>query len=334
MIFVTGGTGLVGSHILMRLILENKKFKALKRSTSKTSICKKVFKFYNLSNKFLQINWVEGDINDIPFLEEEIRECNFIIHAAAMVSFNPRDISIMNKVNIEGTANIVNVALDNNIKKIAYVSSIATLAREKKSKLINESNYFENTGTESNYAISKFYAEQEVWRASAEGIDVVIVNPSVILGPGDWSKGSSQMFKKSYNGLSFYTEGVTGFVDVLDVSKITIDLLFSEIVNERFIVSSENLSYKHFFENLAIEFGQPSPKFKANKFLSEIVWRTEMIRCFFTKSNPLITKETAISSRRKAYYSNEKIKNALGYNFIKINSSIKKYCKFFINDLD
>ena len=334
MIFVTGGTGLVGSHILMRLILENKKFKALKRSTSSTSICKKVFKFYNLSDKFSQINWVEGDINDIPFLEEEIIECNFIIHAAAMVSFNPRDISIMNKVNIEGTANIVNVALDNKIKKIAYISSIATLAREKKSKIINESNYFENTGTESNYAISKFYAEQEVWRASAEGIDVVIINPSVILGPGDWTKGSSQMFEKSYKGLSFYTEGVTGFVDVLDVSKITIDLLFSEIVNERFIVSSENLSYKHFFENLAIEFGQPAPKFKANKFLSEIVWRIEMIRCFFTKSNPLITKETAISARRKAYYSNEKIKNALGYNFIKINSSIKKYCKFFIDDLN
>lgn len=333
MIFVTGGTGLVGSHILMRLALENKKFKALKRSTSSISICKKVFKFYNLQDKFLQINWIEGDINDIPFLEEEISECNFIIHAAAMVSYNPREMNIMNKVNIEGTANIVNVALDSNIKKIAYVSSIATLSREKKSKTINESNYFENTGSESNYAISKYYAEQEVWRASAEGIDVVIINPSVILGPGDWSKGSSQLFEKSYNGLNFYTEGVTGFVDVLDVSKITIELLFSEIVNERFIVSSENISYKHFFEKLAIEFGRTAPKFKANKFLSEVIWRIEMIRCFFTKRNPLITKETAISSRRKSYYSNEKVKNTINYNFIKINSSIKKYCQFFIDDL-
>tara|TARA_B100001109_G_scaffold255196_1_gene257143 strand:- start:708 stop:1712 length:1005 start_codon:yes stop_codon:yes gene_type:complete len=333
MIFVTGGTGLVGSHILMRLTLENKKFKAVKRSTSSTSICKKVFKFYNLHDKFLKINWVEGDINDIPFLEEEISGCNLIIHAAAMVSYNPREMNIMNKVNIEGTANIVNVALDSNIKKIAYISSIATLSREKKSKIINESNYFENTGSESNYAISKYYAEQEVWRASAEGIDVVIINPSVILGPGDWSKGSSQLFAKSYNGLNFFTEGITGFVDVLDVSKITIELLFSEIVNERFIVSCENISYKHFFEKLAIEFGRKVPKFKANKFLSEVIWRIEMIRCFFTKNNPLITRETAISSRRKSYYSNEKVKNTLNYNFIKINSSIKKYCQFFIDDL-
>lgn len=334
MIFVTGGTGLVGSHILLRLTLENKEFKALKRYSSSLDVCKRVFRHYNLEQEFLKIKWVTGDINDIPLLEKEIKGCDFVLHAAAIVSFNPGHLDEMNKVNIEGTANVVNVALDSGVKKIGYISSIATLSRETELEIVSEEKYFKNTGKESNYAISKYYAEQEIWRAAAEGLDVVVVNPSVILGPGDWNKGSSKMFQRSYQGLSFYTEGSTGYVDVLDVAKSIVKLLFSDIANERFIVNSANLSYKEFFEKLATEFNKPKPRYKANNFIRSLAWRAEAIKCFITGGQPLITKETAYSASRKTSYSNKKIKSKLNFQFININATIKNYCKWFKDDLE
>ena len=334
MIFVTGGTGLVGSHILLQLAQQGKPFKALRRPDSSLKVCKNIFSHYNAERLFLLINWVEGDINNIPSLKLGMQGCNLLIHCAAIVSFLPAKLEKMYKVNIEGTANVLNCALDSDIKKVGYISSIAALGRYSTKEVVDEECHFKDHKYNSNYALSKYYAEQEVWRASQEGLDVVIVNPSVILGPGDWSKGSSQIFQRIYEGLKFYGPGSTGYVDVLDVSNIIIKLLFSDINNERFILNSANLKYKDCFNLIAFGLNRNEATIKVTPFLKEIAWRIEKIRSFITGKNPAVTKETANSVMRNTSYSNNKIKKVLGVEFIAINQTIKNYCDWFISDLN
>ena len=332
MIFVTGGTGLVGAHVLLRLAQKKKRFKALKRESSSISVCKKIFNYYNSDDLFNEIQWVEGDLNDIPSLEFGMQDCDLLLHCAGLVSFSSEDINLLKKVNIEGTANVMNVALSSGIKKASYISSIASLGRHSTNKIVDETCYFKNTKKDSNYARSKYFAEQEVWRASAEGLNVVIVNPSVILGPGDWTKGSSQIFQTIYNGLKFYTNGSTGYVDVVDVAEAAIKLLFSDIKNERFILNGKNLKYRDCFDKIADYFGKPKATIKVTPFLKEIAWRFEAIKSIITGNKPLITKETANSSMTKCVFSSEKIKNQLNFKFTDIDITIKKYTELFIAD--
>ena len=334
MIFVTGGTGLVGSHILMELVKKGIKFKALKRKTSSLEICKKVFKYYNISDKFNSIKWVEGDVNDIISLEKHIVICEYVIHAAAMLSFHgKKDQKLLEKINIEGTQNIVNISIDCNIKKMVYVSSIAALGRNSTNDIINEECYFQHTKLDSHYAISKYYAEQEVWRGAQEGLDVVILNPSVILGAGNWNEGSSQMFDKVFQGLKFYAPGGTGYVDVIDVARLVILLLNSKVKNERFIINAENLKYQYFFNQIAKNFNKPKAKIRVTHFLKELAWRAEAIKSFFTGKKSLITKETANTSMTTKTYSSRKIKKETGFSFTPIDQSIKKYCDWYISEL-
>jgi dihydroflavonol-4-reductase len=333
MIFVTGGTGLVGSHILLRLAQEGRSFKALKRETSSLQICETVFSHYAAKELFTKINWVIGDVNDIPSLEKAMEDCSRVLHCAAIVSFHPAEAELMRKVNIEGTANVVNIALSKGIEKLGYVSSIAALGRNSTVGIVDEECYFKATKLDSNYALSKYYAEQEVWRGSQEGLDVVIVNPSVILGPGDWNKGSSQIFQKIHSGLKFYTTGSTGYVDVMDVANSLVELLFSSVKNERFIVNGANLKYRDCFDRIAIALGKPKASIKVTPFLKELAWRLEAIRSFITSKTPLLTKETANSSMTDGAYSTEKIKKEIDFQFTPIEQTIKKYCDWFIADL-
>ena len=331
MIFVTGGTGLVGSHILLKLCQKNMPFKALKRKGSSLAICEDVFRFYDSINYFQNIEWVNGDVNDIPSLEKAMKNCDKVIHAAAIVSFHKEDSELMYKTNIEGTKNIMNVALYSKIKKVSYISSIASLGRNTTNHIIDEDCYFKLNDKESSYALSKYYSEQEVWRASQEGLDVVISNPSLILGPGDWSKGSSQIFQKINSGLKFYTEGSTGYVDVIDVANCAILLLESEIKNERFIINGENLKYKDLFNLIADEFSQRRPYIKVTPLIKEIAWRLEYIVSLITGKRPLITKESVSSAMTESSYSNKKIHKFTDYKFTPINECVSKYCKWFLN---
>ena len=296
MIFVTGGTGLVGSHILLELSQNGKKFKALKREFSSLSICKNIFKHYNAEGLFEKINWVEGDVNDISSLESGMQNCEKVLHCAAVVSFQPSDAELLKKVNIEGTANVMNVALNSGVKRVGFVSSIAALGRNSSEGIVDEECHFKKTKLDSNYALSKYYAEQEVWRASHEGLEVVIVNPSVILGPGNWSKGSSQIFQKIHSGLKFYTAGSTGYVDVVDVANSLVALLFSNVKNERFIVNGANLKYRDCFDRIAVAFKKPKATIKVTQLLKEIAWRTESVRSYFSGVKSLLTRETANSA--------------------------------------
>jgi len=333
MIFVTGGTGLVGSHVLLKLAKRGEDFKALKRISSSLSICKSVFSFYNSNALFDKINWVEGDVNDIPSLTEGMKGCEKLIHCAAIVSFYSRDADLLKKVNIEGTANVMNVALASDIKKVGFVSSIAALGRNSTLGMVDEECQFKITKLDSNYALSKYYAEQEVWRASNEGLDVVIVNPSVILGPGDWSKGSPQIFQKIHKGLKFYTEGSTGYVDVNDVAESVLQLLFSEIKNERFIVNGANLKYRDCFDMIAVSLNKPKATIKITPLLKEIAWRVEAVRSFFTNQKPLLTRETANSAMTSSAFNTSKIEKMINFQFTDMDATIKKYAAWFIADL-
>ncbi len=333
MIFVTGGTGLVGSHVLLKLSERGEAFKALKRTSSSIDICKNVFTYYNAKDLFDKINWIDGDINDIQSLEDGMKDCNLILHCAAIVSFHPSDVKLMRKINIEGTSNVINVALSMKINKIGYISSIAALGRNANYDIIDEECYFKHSKLESNYAISKFYAEQEVWRGIQEGLDAVIINPSLILGPGDWSKGSSQIFQKIYNGLIYYAPGSSGYVDVNDVAESLIQLLLSNIKNNRFIINGANLTYKDCFNRIAKQLGKNEAKIKITPILKEFAWRVESIRSFITGKKPLVTKETANSAMTKSSFSSNKIKKELGFKFTEIDDTIKKYANWFLDDL-
>ena len=333
MIFVTGGTGLVGSHILLELSQKGEQFKALKRDSSSLSICENSFKHYNSEDLFEKINWVVGDVNDIPSLESGMQNCEQVLHCAAVVSFQPSDAELLKKVNIEGTANVMNVALSSRVKKVGFVSSIAVLGRNSTEGIVDEECHFKHTKLDSNYALSKYYAEQEVWRAGQEGLDVVIVNPSVILGPGDWNKGSSQIFQKIHSGLKFYTPGSTGYVDVVDVANSLVALLLSDVKNERFIVNGANLKYRNCFDRIAVAFNIPKATIKVTPLLKEIAWRMESVRSYILGSKALLTRETANSAMTNSSFSTAKIKEFINFNFTDIDVTIKKYADWFIKDL-
>lgn len=332
MIFITGGTGLVGAHILLKLTQEGKNVRALKRKTSSFEIVEKIFNYYNKSDLFQKIEWVDGDLLDIVSLNDAIEGCEKVFHCAALVSFDSNDVEKMMQFNVEGTANIVNTCLKLNVSKLAYISSIAALGNSDSTVEKTEDHYWKANPHNTSYSISKYLSEQEVWRGTQEGLDAVIVNPSVILGPGDWSKGSSQLFEKVWDGLKYFTTGSTGYVDVVDVADIVVKLTDSDIVNERFILNSENLLYSQVFEWIAEDLNRPKPHIKVTPFLKEVAWRLEWVKSLITRKSPLITKETANKSMTNSSYSNKKISEALSYKFTPIRESVKKYSEWFLSE--
>jgi dihydroflavonol-4-reductase len=335
MIFVTGGTGLVGSHLLYDLVRSGRTVRALKRKDSQISNVEKVFSYYTRSYKELasRIEWVQADLMDIYSLLEVLEGVDYIYHCAAKVSFESKNEMEMMRSNVEGTANLVNAALSKNIKKFCHVSSIATLGRDEHGSLITENMFWKDSPEHSNYAISKYGAEREVWRAAEEGLNVVVVNPSLIVGGGNWQQSSSNMFSRAYKGIRFYTDGVSGFVDVRDVTTLMIRLTESEITNERFILNAENASYRHYFDLIHQAFGKPKSIIKAGKFLSGFAWRAELVRYFITGSKPLITKETARSAHRVSYFSNNKILTVFpDFQFIPLEESVKATAHLFLRD--
>jgi nucleoside-diphosphate-sugar epimerase len=334
MILVTGGTGLVGSHLLFDLVRSGEKVRALKRENSSVELVKKIFSIYSADAESLlnRVEWITGDVTDIYSLYEAMQDVEKVYHAAAVVSFHASDCNEMMKINIDGTANVVNACLHQKIKKLCFVSSIATLGRNDNEELIDEETHWKNSNANSAYSISKYGAEREVWRGIAEGLPAVIVNPSVIIGPGDWKQGSSQLFQQVWKGLRYYTHGMNGYVDVRDVVKCMIQLMESEIENSPFIISSENLDYLDLFGMIAEGLGKKKPSVQANAFLSQIAWRAESLRAKLTGKKPLITKETARTAFQRYQYTTEKIKNAIGIEFIPMKQSIQENCRQFLKE--
>ncbi len=333
MILVTGGTGLVGSHLLFDLCRSGKQVRAIKRSKSAVENVKKVFNYYSSRSEelFKNIEWVDADLLDVYSLMDAMEGVTQVFHCAAIVSFDPKNEKQMILANVEGTANMVNAALEKGVKKFVHISSIATIGNPETGKQATEDTFWKSSPENSNYSISKYGAEREVWRAAGEGLDVVVINPSLIIGAGSWQKSSSNLFSKGHKGVKYYTDGETGFVDVRDVSTLLILLMNSDIKNERYIISAENMKFKTFFDIMHTEFGKPTPNIKAGKFLSGFAWRTEKLRCTLNGGTPLITKETARSANKVNTYSNKKISAAFpDHRFIPIEQSIKDTCKLFL----
>jgi len=334
-ILITGGTGLVGTHLLYDLCKSGKRVRALKRSNSNIANVHKVFSYYtnNPDELLKNIEWVNADLLDVHALIEAMEGITEVYHCAAVVSFEPKLEEEMLKFNVEGTANMVNAAISAKVKKFLHVSSIATIEKNKNGELSDETLFWKSSPENSAYSISKYGAEREVWRGVEEGLNVIIVNPSVIIGGGNWQQSSANMFSKGNKGIKFYTEGVNGFVDARDVAALMIKLMESEIINQRFILSSENVPFRRFFDTMHQCFNRPASSIKAGKFLSGFAWRAESIRCFFTGTTPLITKEASRAANRKTYFSNAKIKKLFpDYNFIPVEQAVKDTCALYLKD--
>ena len=275
MILVTGGTGLVGSHLLVHLIQKNETVRAIYRTEESFENVKRVFSYYtdSVDDLFVKIEWIKADITDVPSMIPVFENVSQVYHCAALISFDPKDYKEMRKVNIHGTAIIVNLSIDAGVKKLCYVSSIAAIGDEVHKEIVDEENEWNGNQNNHGYAITKYGAEMEVWRGSQEGVEIVIVNPGVILGSGFWNSGTGELFSQVNDGFQFYTEGVSGFVGVEDVVKPMIQLMESEIKNERFILVSENKSFKEILFLIADYLDKKRPSRKVKQWQAEIFWR-------------------------------------------------------------
>lgn len=317
-ILVTGASGLVGSHLLRLLIKQGKKVSALYRSNIPD---------FEQAGK---VNWIKGDILDVIALEEALNGIQQVYHCAAIVSFNPKEKKQLHATNIEGTANVVNASLNTGVEKLLHVSSVAALGRIRVNETITEKMKWSSQTSNSEYGKTKHLAEMEVWRGVGEGLNAVIVNPTIILGTADWNKSSSTIFKNVYKEFPWYTEGITGFVDVADVVRAMTILMDSEIISERFIISAENTTYHHLFDLIAKGFGKRLPYKRVTPFIASVVWRLEKIKAAFTGKNPLITKETAATALAKAHFDNSKLLKYLpSFSYQPLEQSIQRICGEF-----
>ena len=323
MVLVTGGAGLVGKELIAQLLAQGKKVRAIYNKTP-------LAEFNSAALEQLQCN-----ILDVVGLEEAMKDIEQVYHCAAIVTFNPRRKMEMFKINIEGTANVVNAALEAGIKKMVHVSSVAALGALREDEVINETMNWTEETSNSRYGQSKYLAELEVWRGIGEGLNAVMVNPTIILGAGDWNSGSSHIFKNVYNEFPWYTDGIRGFVDVRDVVSAMIQLMESDITAQRFIVSAENRSFREIFSLIAKAFGKKPPHKKVTPIIAAIVWRLEAIKSIFTKKDPLLTKETAKTGMAKADFDNSKLKKYLpGFTYRKIEDTITDTCALFQQELN
>ncbi|MGB5203541.1 NAD-dependent epimerase/dehydratase family protein [Eudoraea sp.] len=331
MILVTGGTGLVGSHLILYLLNKGASVKAIHRKNSNIQKVKEVFSYYHENSEVLfnKIQWIEADINDIPALELAFKEVTLVYHCAAFISFDPGDFNSLQKINKKGTENIVNLCIDKNIKKLCYVSSTGTIGKSTTGEMVNEENEWNDTYANV-YAISKHFAEMEVWRGAQEGLSMVIVNPGVILGPGYWESGSGLLFKTAAKGMRFYFPGGTGFISVGDVVKIMVQLMDSPIKNERFIAVAENLSFKSILETISHGFNRPSPKIGLKFWQLEVFRRMDWFISLFISKKRKLTKQGLTSLRYPQVYDNLKVQEALNIEYEQIQSCVSYSCQKYM----
>lgn len=324
-VLITGANGLVGSAAIRRFVAEKYQVKALCRKDADLSL---------ISDLINEIEVIEGDVMDALGLYQHFKNADVVLHTAAVVSFNPKERTKMYRVNVEGTANVVNACLEADVKHLLFVSSVAALGRPANLNLtqqvthIDESQKWEESSLNSHYAKSKYLAECEVWRGQAEGLKVAIVNPSVILGEGDWSRSSTQLFKYVYDENRFYTLGSLNYIDLKDLTEVIFQLVKNQVFGERFIVNAGTITYKEFFEKVAVAFGKKPPQMLIKPWMTEILWRIEALRSKLSGASPLITKETSKSARTHFHYENDKVRKNLNVSFTPINETIKRVTDF------
>lgn len=329
MILVTGGTGLVGAHLLLYLTESEQKVRALYRTEKTIAKTKNLFTHNKRLPLFDLIEWVQGDIIDIPSLENAFQSVDTVYHCAAHISFEPKDEEILRKVNIEGTANMVNFALAYGVKRFCHVSSIAALGDAKENEAITEETEWNPEVRHGDYAISKYGAEMEVWRAWQEGLNVVIVNPGLIFGNGFWDFGSGKIFKAVKRGQFFYTKGTCGIVAVKDVVNAMIQLTKSNINGERFTLVSENVSYKDILDIIADGMNKTRPAFYATPLMTSFAWRMDWLFSKLFMRNRMLTRSMAKSSHNHENYDSTKISHTIGFQFTEIRTYLKQLAESY-----
>ena len=322
-ILVTGGSGLLGRELIMQLLSLGKNVTAIYNKTPLDGFDSK------------NLRTVQCNILDVIGLEEVMNGVNELYHCAGKVSFAPHEVNKLYKINVEGTANVVNAALNAGVKKMLHVSSVAALGRIREGETITENMQWTEETSNSKYGQTKYLGELEVWRGIAEGLNAVIVNPSLILGAGNWNESTTGIFQTVYNELPWYTNGSTGFVDVRDVARAMILLMESGVTAERFILSGENSSYRELFNKIADAFNKKRPSKKVTPLLAAAVWRWEAVKSRFTGRSPLITKETAATALAKVGFDNNKIKKWLpGFEFHQLDETVRTTCSLLQQKLN
>jgi len=333
MILVTGGTGLIGSHLLFHLISNGKTVRSNYRSKASIEKVRKVFGYYtdNPSALIDQIDWVQADITNLGGLDCLFEGIHQVYHCAALISFDPKYFKILHRTNVEGTANIINLSLKNDVQKLCYVSSIAAIGSNLKKKQVTEENEWNETKANV-YGITKYEAELEVWRGSQEGLSIVIVNPGVVIGPGFWKSGSGTFFSYASKGKTYYIPGGTGFVAIKDVINAMTQLMDSNIQTERFILVNQNMTYKELFRKIAPQLGVAPPTKRVSKFMLECFWRWDWVRSYVFGKRRKLSKAVARGLYHQDHYSSEKIKSDLGFSFEDLDQAIAFCCKKFTED--
>jgi dihydroflavonol-4-reductase len=322
-VLVTGGTGFLGSYIIKLLVEKGYAVRAIRRSNK--------LPFYIPTNIFDRVEWVDGDMLDVISLQDSMDNVDAVIHAAAIVSFVKKDRKEMYRVNVEGTANMVNMALEKNVKRFIHISSVAALGRMANGGHINEEKKWEENKINTHYAKSKYKAELEVWRGISEGLHAVILNPSTMLGYGDWNSSSCIIFKNVYEKFKWYSPGVNGFVDIEDVARAALLFMESNITEERFIINGNNWPFKKLLDTIADDFGKPRPSKEVTPALTAIAWRMEKLKSIFSGKKPLLTKESARVAHSKTYFDNDKLRKAFpGFSFTPLEQTIKKACENYL----
>ncbi|MDO1512526.1 NAD-dependent epimerase/dehydratase family protein [Maribacter confluentis] len=333
MVLVTGGTGLVGSHLLLKLAMQNVPVRAIYRSVEKLEQVKKTFSYYttNVTALYNKIDWVQGDILDIPSLDDAFQNVTHVYHCAALISFSPSDFNILDRVNREGTANIVNMCIAKNVQKLCYVSTIGTIGRTSTSLAADEETEF-NRQFANPYAITKHLAEMEVWRGAQEQIQVVIINPGVILGPGYWENGSGSFFKTAHKNYSYYPPGGSGFVAVVDVTAIMVRLMNTDIHGERYIVVTSNNTYKEVLEMISRAMNKKAPYKKLQPWQLQIGKYLDRLRHLLTGKPRTITHSTIHGLLHPTTFDSSKIIKTLDYTFEPLENSITFSSRIFMKE--
>jgi dihydroflavonol-4-reductase len=330
LVFITGSTGFVGAHLLIHLHQSGRRVRALIRTSSSFEQLRIICNLYNLSFDLLYeaVEWVEGNTLDYVGLCEQLTGVDEVYHCAAFVSFNSKNDKELLQTNIKGTSNMVDAALNCNVKQFCFISSIAALGRSKNNDFIHEETPRKSDGLSSTYSESKFRSELEVWRAISEGLNAVILNPGVVLGPGDPEKGSLLLIKTGRKGMPFYTNATTGYIDVRDICRAAIDLMNKKIFGQRFVLVSDNADNREVFTLIASEFGVRPPRFRAGKTILQLGAFISETYGFLTRTTPQLTRATIKSAQNPQKYSSQKIKDALNFKFIPLKKTIQDTCNF------
>lgn len=328
MILVTGGTGLVGGHLLYRFRESELPITAIYRNKEHIAKTRAIFESYAAGDGALvdRFNWVHADVTEVPSLELVMQDVTQIYHCAALIEDS---FTALKQVNVMGTENLVNVALHYGVQKFCYVSSIATLGEPVGDRPINEDDFFNLDGLHNHYAISKYGGEMEVWRASQEGLNVIIVNPGVILGEGNWDAGSGKLFSKTAGGQSFYTGGSSGFVDVRDVVSIMQQLMESNVVNERFILVAASETYKNVLSSIARALNKKVPHIHLRKGLLYVIYTFQLLGSIvgFKKT---LSRATINSLVNSSEYSSNAVIETLDFSFQPVQATIERVARAYL----